>query len=72
MIKRCEGRSIEDILTSYKEQRLSESDIESEIKKIISEKKGLSISAYMGLLMNKFKGKIDGKKLMDILSRYVN
>ncbi len=71
LTKICEGKSIENILANYEEQKLSEFDIESEIKKIINEKQGLSIGAYMGLLMQKFKGKVDGKKLMDILKRYV-
>ncbi len=71
LTKICEGKSIDDILTNYKEQNLSESDIESEIKKIINEKPNLSIGAYMGLLMDKFKGKVDGKKLMELLRRYI-
>jgi len=44
-------------------------DLEQEIKKIIKSKPGLSISAYMGLIMAKFKGKVDGKKAMEILTK---
>ena len=43
-----------------------------EIKKIIEEKKGLSIGAYMGILMGKYRGKADGKKIMEILKKYLN
>jgi Glu-tRNA(Gln) amidotransferase subunit E-like FAD-binding protein len=48
----------------------SDEDIEKEIKKIVESKKGLSIGAYMGMVMAKFKGKIDGKKAMGILKKY--
>jgi Glu-tRNA(Gln) amidotransferase subunit E-like FAD-binding protein len=48
----------------------SDKDIEKEIKKIVESKKGLSIGAYMGMVMAKFKGKIDGKKAMEILKKY--
>jgi len=36
-------------------------------KKIIKEKPGLSQGAYMGLLMNKFKGQVSGKEVADAL-----
>jgi len=49
----------------------SEEDLEGEIKKIVGSKPGLSIGAYMGIIMAKFKGKIDGKKAMEILKKYV-
>ena len=49
----------------------SDEDLEGEIKKIVEEKKGLSVGAYMGIIMGKFKGKIDGKKAMDILKKFV-
>ncbi|MBU0629233.1 MAG: Glu-tRNA(Gln) amidotransferase subunit GatE [Nanoarchaeota archaeon] len=49
----------------------SDSEIESEIKKIVAEKPGLNIGGYMGLIMAKFKGKVDGKKVMEILKEIV-
>lgn len=50
--------------------KLKESiDIEKEIKELIKEKPGLSIGAYMGLVMSKHKGKIDGSKAMKILKK---
>ena len=45
----------------------SDDDLEGEIKKIVESKPGLNVGAYMGMIMAKFKGKIDGKKAMDIL-----
>ena len=44
-------------------------DLETEVKLLIKEKPDLSIGAYMGLLMNKFVGKVNGKALSDELRR---
>ena len=52
-------------------EAVSEKDLEKEIKKIIEEKSGLNASAYMGLIMAKHRGKIDGKKVMELLKRFV-
>ena len=51
-------------------QSISEKDLEKEIKKIIEEKPGLNASAYMGIAMAKYRGKVDGKKVMGIVKRY--
>ncbi len=53
------GRSLEKAL----EREII--DIEEEIQKLIKEKPALSINAYMGLLMAKFKGNVSGKKIME-------
>jgi len=44
-------------------------NLEEEILKIVKEKPGLTINAYMGLVMEKFKGKVSGKQVMEILKR---
>ena len=49
---------------------VSDAEIEREIEKIVKEKPGLNQGGYMGIIMGKFKGKVDGKKVMDILKRY--
>jgi len=49
----------------------SDDDLEVEIKKIVEKDPGKNPGAYMGDIMAKFKGKIDGKKAMDILKKYV-
>ena len=46
-------------------------DIEKDIKKLIDEKEGLNIGAYMGIIMGKYRGKIDGKKIMELLKKYI-
>ena len=50
---------------------VSEHDIEKEVRKIIEEKPGLNEGAYMGLVMAKFRGKIDGKKAMEIVKKFL-
>ena len=50
---------------------ISEKLIEKEIKELIEKKKDLNIGAYMGMLMGKYRGKVDGKKIMELLRKYV-
>lgn len=50
---------------------IGEADIEAEIKKIVDAKPGLNISAYMGLVMAKYRGKIEGKKVMEVLKKII-
>jgi len=45
--------------------------MEGEIMKLIKEKPGLSVNAYMGLIMKEFKGKISGKEVSEIIKKYV-
>jgi len=56
---------------ALKIEKVQVSDIEGEIAKIVKEKPGLTLNAYMGLVMSKFKGKISGKEIMDILKKLV-
>src|SRR3989338_3709621 len=46
-------------------------DLEKEIKELLEKRKGLNIGAYMGILMGKYRGKVDGKKIMEILKKFV-
>ncbi len=62
------GKKFED---AVKIEKVSDDDIESEIRTIVKEKPGLRPNAYMGLVMAKFKGKLDAKKAMEIINRVV-
>jgi Glu-tRNA(Gln) amidotransferase subunit E-like FAD-binding protein len=62
----AKGKSLED---SLKIEKADTSEIESEIAKIVKEKPGLNANAYMGLVMAKFKGKVDGKSVMSIINK---
>lgn len=57
-----EGEKLENAL---KKEQI---DLTGEIKSLIKEKPGLNTNAYMGLIMSKFKGKVNGKEVMDILN----
>ena len=52
-------------------EAVPEKELVAEIKKMIDEKPSLSISAYMGLVMSKYRGKVDGKKVMELLKSFV-
>ncbi|MEK6914973.1 MAG: hypothetical protein AABW89_00330 [Nanoarchaeota archaeon] len=49
--------------------KVSDDDIEKEIRDLIKEKPGMRANAYMGMLMAKFKGKLDAKKAMELIER---
>ena len=66
LIKKIKNEKID--LTHF--ESVSDEELENEIKKIISEKPNLNIGDYMGLVMSKHRGKVDGKKIMEILKRY--
>ena len=46
-------------------------NLEQEIKEIIKNNPDLRIGAYMGKIMAKYKGGIDGKKAMEILKKLI-
>ena len=48
---------------------VSGDDLEREIKEIIKQNKGAPINALMGIVMGKYRGKVDGKKVMEILKK---
>jgi Glu-tRNA(Gln) amidotransferase subunit E-like FAD-binding protein len=62
----AEGKRVEEAIKREKIDNLEE-----EILKLIKEKPGLSRNAYMGLAMQKFKGKANGKEIMSILEKLV-
>jgi len=62
------GKSISKAL---KKQKTDTTSLEQEIKQLIKNKPNLSIKAYMGLMMQKYKGQINGKDVMDTLKKLV-
>ena len=65
------GISLEKAIPKHKTSAISSNEIENEIDKILKEKPNLSIGAYMGLAMQKFKGKVEGKEIIEILKRKI-
>ncbi len=62
------GKSHEEALKIKKEDLHG---MEGEIMKLIKKKPGLSVNAYMGLIMKEFKGRISGKEVSEIIKKYV-
>jgi len=60
------GKNIDEAL---KIEKADLGEIEEKILKIIRGKPGLSPKAYMGLIMAQMKGKIDGKKAMEVVNK---
>jgi len=44
--------------------------LESEIKQLVEKHKGLSLNALMGMLMAKYRGKIEGKTVIQLIQKY--
>jgi len=56
-------------LNDYK--GVDDSALEKEIAAIVKGKPGLNMGGYMGLVMAKFKGKVDGKKASQLLQKFM-
>ncbi len=52
--------------------KVDSSKIEKDIKKIVQKNKDLSLGALMGDIMKKYRGKIDGKQVADLINKYKN
>jgi Glu-tRNA(Gln) amidotransferase subunit E-like FAD-binding protein len=61
-----EGKTLEE---AVKIEKAEVGDVEEKIRKIIKSKPGLSENAYMGLVMQEFKGKISGKDAIDAIRK---
>ena len=62
----------EEYEKSLEAKKSEEGDIEEQIIKFIKSKPGLSLNAYMGIVMKEFRGKITGEEASEILKKYVN
>jgi len=80
--KKVSESAVKQVLTSYvKEKNLEKAikaagnikkasgAVEAEVKKLLNSKKGLSQGAYMGILMEQFKGKVEPRELAQIISK---
>jgi Glu-tRNA(Gln) amidotransferase subunit E-like FAD-binding protein len=46
--------------------------IEKEIKELVEKNKDISIGGLMGLAMKKYRGKVEGKKISQLINKYKN
>ncbi len=63
------GKSFED---AVKIEKVSIEDVEEEVLRLVKEKPGLSVGGYMGLIMQRFKGKVSGKDVSEVLRKFLD
>ncbi len=51
---------------------VDDSKIDKEIKEIVEKNKGLSVGGVMGIVMSKYRGKVDGNKISKLVNKYMN
>jgi len=68
LLKILEGISFSEAI---KIEKVSDDEVEEEVRKIVKEKPGLRVNAYMGIVMEKFKGKLDARKAAEIVKKIV-
>lgn len=68
LIKMVRG---EEFSSAIKIEKAEHSEVEENILKIIKEKPGLNANAYMGLVMQQMKGKVDGKTAMEMINKLI-
>jgi Glu-tRNA(Gln) amidotransferase subunit E-like FAD-binding protein len=66
LIKIAEGARVEGAL---KIEKVDHNKLEEEVVGIIKGKPGLTANAYMGLVMQKLKGRIDARKAMELVNK---
>ena len=66
LVDHCNGKEVN--FNDYR--KVSDKEIENEIKKIINNKKDLSPNAVMGIIMSKYKGKVEGKKVFELINKF--
>jgi|TARA_Y100000310_G_scaffold339627_1_gene432881 Glu-tRNA(Gln) amidotransferase subunit E-like FAD-binding protein len=73
-LKRTLERFVEnkDLEEAVKFEKEDSHVLEERIMKIIKEKPGLSEKAYMGLAMKEFRGKADGREVMEIIKKHIS
>jgi Glu-tRNA(Gln) amidotransferase subunit E-like FAD-binding protein len=69
LMKILDGVNLKDAL---KVEKINDNEIEKEVREIVKTKPGMRANAYMGMLMAKFKGKLDAKKAMELIERVLN
>ncbi|MCS7134508.1 MAG: Glu-tRNA(Gln) amidotransferase subunit GatE, partial [Candidatus Pacearchaeota archaeon] len=65
----AKGKNVEEAL---KKEKVEINLLEKEIKQLVKEKPGLSVNAYMGVLMQKYKGKVNARKLCELVKNILS
>ncbi len=62
-----ENKPVSQVITKY--QVLSDRELEQEVKKIISENKGMQLNALIGKAMQTLRGKASGQKIVEMIKK---
>ena len=68
LVEILQGKSI-DI---HKYKAVDEKTLEKELKELITTNKGVPFNALMGEAMKKYRGKVDGQKIMELLRKFTS
>jgi len=68
LVEFAKGKKVN--LDKYK--LVDDSKVEIEIKKLVEKNKDLSVGGLMGIVMGKYKGKVEGKKIAQLINKYKN
>ncbi len=69
VLKELNKRAIPDIIKDYR--MISDKELEKELKEIIKKNKDAPKGAIIGIAMKKFKGRADGRKINEIVSKLI-
>ena len=65
LLKICKGEKVD----YAKYSQMSDKELETEIKKIVSASKGIEFNALVGKVMGTLKGRAEGKKIIEMLKK---
>jgi len=66
MVAKAQGKKVD--VSKYRS--VSVGDLESEVKKLVEDNPDASPNALMGDIMKKYRGKVDGRKVMELLKQF--
>jgi Glu-tRNA(Gln) amidotransferase subunit E-like FAD-binding protein len=66
LIELAQGKKVE--LSNYK--AIAEDTLAEEIQQLVAVQRDATINVLMGMLMAKYRGKVDGQTVMKLLQRY--
>ncbi|MBI2136318.1 Glu-tRNA(Gln) amidotransferase subunit GatE [Candidatus Woesearchaeota archaeon] len=70
ILSKTAEKPIQDIIVEY--ELMSDSELEKEVKQIVSENKGQPFNVIIGKVMSQLRGKADGKKIVECVKKLAN
>jgi len=67
ILSKTNEKPLQDVIVEY--ELMSDSELEKEVKQIVSENKGQPFNVVIGNVMSKLRGKADGKKIVEYVKK---